>query len=105
MIIINILIWIWVITFLINVIWYQYNPKFLKSLYDEHDFYNKLNYSYYYIIIHISTLIIAPYAFYYIIIGELKNYFFIWRIKKQLKKQLKKIKNDELKKEIDKIKY
>jgi len=109
MIMINILIWIWVITFLINTIWFRYNPKCLDDFFYENSLLYKSNYSYYYIIIHIAILIIAPYVFYYVIIGELKNYFIIWKLKTILKKKAKKIENkevrDQLREQINNIKY
>jgi len=109
MIIINILIWIWVITFLINIIWFQYNPKCLDDFFYENSLLYKSSYSYHYIIIHIAILITAPIVFYYIIIGELRNYITIWKLKRILRKKTKKIENKEvrnqLKKQINNIKY
>lgn len=109
MIIINILIWIWVITFLINTIWFQHNSKHLNDLYRESNLLYSSDYSYFIMIFHIAMLIIAPIVFYYVIIGELRNYITIWNLKRLLKKNIKKIKNkkvkNQLKEQINNIKY
>jgi biopolymer transport protein ExbB/TolQ len=109
MIILKFLIWIWAITFLVDIIWYQYNPNAIKSFYEKTNNLQMFSYSFYYMIIHIVTLIAAPIILYYIIIGELNNYLILFKEKRQLRKKIKKIKDKEIKKQlkeaIKKIKY
>jgi hypothetical protein len=109
MIILKFLIWIWAITFLVDIIWYQYNPNAIKSFYKKTNNLQMFSYSFYYMIIHIVTLIAAPIILYYIIIGELNNYLILFKQKRQLRKKIKKIKDKKIKKQlkeaIKKIKY
>jgi len=109
MVIFKLLLWIWVITFFIDVVWYYYNPNALKDFYNKKNDLQMFSYSFYYLVIHIATLIVAPIVFYNIIIEEIKYFFTIFYYKKQLKRKINKIKDKqvkkELKKQINNIKY
>lgn len=104
---IQILLWIWVVTFLIDVIWFQVNPKFLKDYYENNLSY--FEYSFYIKLMYFITLIVAPIIFITIVVGEIRGLYVFFTYKWKLKRKLKKLNNKEVKEflnnELDKIKY
>lgn len=97
---IEIKLWIWTVTFFFNAIWYYYNPKFVKKNHKEK--YNFLDYNTYLIVLYIVTLILAPFLFLNIIIGEIKILLVILYKKIQLELKIRKIKDKNARKKLRK---
>lgn len=104
---IQILLWIWVVSMFIDVIWFQLNPKFLKDYYDKNLSY--FDYSFYIKIMYMVTLIVAPFVFLTIISGEILGLYVFFTYKWKLKRKIKKMDDKEVKEyldnELNKIKY
>mgnify|MGYP006274802131 CR=1 FL=1 len=104
---IQIILWIWVVTFLVDVIWFQINPNFLKDYHKNNLSY--FEYSFYIKLMYLITLIVAPFIFLTIVVGEIRGLYVFFTYKWKLKRKLKKLKNKEVEEflndELDKIKY
>lgn len=101
----HIILWIWIISATVVIIWYQCNPEFLKGYY-ERSFQN-YDYESYLIILYIATIIIAPIMFVDIVIGETKKFIMVLQYKRKLKRKIRKLKDEDaakfLRDELDKI--
>ena len=95
----QILIWLWVITFLIDVIWYRFNPDFLKWYYDETFYY--FEYSFFIKLVYAFTLIVAPIIFVVMIAGEIRGLWVFWTYKWKLKRKIDQLDDNEAKEYLD----
>lgn len=91
----QIIMWVWLISFGLALLWYKYNPNFLKNFYRNYDLFE---YSFYLNLIYLLTFLIAPFLFIVILYGEISSYIFILLFKLKLRIKIMKIKNPEIRK-------
>jgi hypothetical protein len=83
----------------IDVIWYQFNPDFLKEYYDKH--FDYFEYSFYIKMMYVVTLIVAPFIFISVIGGEILGLYVFLTYKLKLKRKINKLDDDEVKEYLD----
>ena len=94
--IIEILIWTWIISFSIGAHSLAINPKFTKD-YHEKDF-SFFDYSFFIGVLYVSVLITAPILAGVVIVTETWRYVLYYIKKRKLKRLIKKINDDDLRK-------
>ena len=73
MIILRNLIWVWTISYIIDLLWYKFNPDFIE---DHHrDNYHYFDYDFYKMFLYVVTLIAAPLIASVIIASEIYLFF------------------------------